>query len=139
MAKRKDLLLAKLNKKEPIHWARRSLREIREELGITQAQLAKAAGIPRAAIANLETGRYTISTRVGVDIWMALARFASPESPQYRGAKREALRAIASEKEILRKQLIATQGQIESLKKWCEEIQAAQADVNSKEARLASM
>jgi DNA-binding XRE family transcriptional regulator len=121
---------------ESLTMARRALQEIREDVGISQAQLAKAAGIPRAAIANLETGRYTISARNGIDIYMALARFAPPQSPQYHEAKEEASKGIASEKEILRKQLIAAQGQIESLKKRCEEIKAAEADVASKEARL---
>lgn len=111
-------------------------RDLREGIGVSQSRLAESVGLPASAIANVENGRYALSARNGIAIYMALAKFAKPNSQQYREAKQEAERLIAFQRELDRKNLIAAQGQIESLKRKCEEIKARAADINSKEAQL---
>ena len=46
------------------------LRELRDDAGLTQGQLAEKVGLGRAAVTNLESG----STRPSVDVFCDLAR-----------------------------------------------------------------
>jgi DNA-binding XRE family transcriptional regulator len=121
---------------KPVFELRRPLQEMRESVGISQSRLAESVGIPTSAIANVENGRYALSARVGARIYTALARFAPPKSPQYREAKQEAERLFAFQRELDRKTLIAAQGQIEALKKKCEEVKSREADLDAEEAQL---
>ena len=44
------------------------LRELREELGITQEELARALGVTRQTIIAIEKGRYDLSLRLAFKI-----------------------------------------------------------------------
>jgi DNA-binding XRE family transcriptional regulator len=121
---------------KPLYRAARRLEELRAEIGVSQPQLARTAGVPASAIANVETDRYALSARYGIDIYTALARIAPPDSPQYREAKREAAGLIAFQEELDRKMEIDLQGQRVSLEKKYKELERRKADVKSKKARL---
>ncbi|MFI5058637.1 MAG: helix-turn-helix transcriptional regulator [Candidatus Acidiferrales bacterium] len=114
---------------KPLIGTRRKLQEVRQELGVSQAQLAKVAGIPTAAISNIEADRYAVSARVGSDIYTAVARMAVPQSSLYREAKQEAARLIAFQREL-------SLSQIESLRKKLRSVTAMLRDLDGKEARL---
>jgi transcriptional regulator with XRE-family HTH domain len=113
-----------------------SLLELRQRVGMSQTQLAHAAGVPIAAIANVEAERYALSARSGVDLFLAIMRTASPQSAEYRDAKQAALELIAGQKELWRKSKIAIAGQLESLKKKSKQIKSAEAELDAKESRL---
>lgn len=51
-----------------------SVRSRREQLGITQTELARRIGFTRASISNLEAGRQDIPIRTAVKIATALGR-----------------------------------------------------------------
>lgn len=120
---------------------RRPLAEIRNEVGVSQAHLAKAAGLSPAAIANIEAGRYRLQglTDVngvnGVAIYMALARLAPPQSPLRREAKEEAAKFIAKAKEVLRQTRVSLEVVLEQIKT----LDAVDADLEAKAAQLAEM
>jgi DNA-binding XRE family transcriptional regulator len=130
---------SKTLKGQPVFRTRRPLQEIRAEIGVSQPQLARAAGVPAAAIANVETERYALSVRYGIDIYTALARIAKPGSPQYREAKQEADGLIAFQEELDRKAAIDLQGQRELLEKKFTELEVRKADVKAKKARLSEL
>jgi DNA-binding XRE family transcriptional regulator len=102
---------------------------IRESLGMSQAQLAQVAGIPAAAIANVEAGRYLLSARNGIQIFSALARTAPSGSELKRRAEQYARELAAKQMELYRKSRIAAEGQIESGKKKVREIDAGEAEI----------
>jgi len=52
----------------------RALKRAREEVGISQAALARAAGVKRSLIANIETGRRPFAKGIQHVLWTALAR-----------------------------------------------------------------
>lgn len=113
----------------PLIGVRRKLQEVRQELGLSQAQLAKAAGIPTAAISNIEAERYAVSVRVGIDIYTAVAQMADPHSALYREAKQDATRLIAFQREL-------SLSHIESLRKKLRSVTAVLRDIDGKEERL---
>jgi DNA-binding XRE family transcriptional regulator len=129
-----ERLSGKTSKGNPL--VRTPLKEIREDIGMSQAQLAKAAGIPSAAIANVELGRYALSANLGVSIYTALAQAALPGSALRREAKEEAERLAAFQEDISRKVLIAIEGEFESLEKKREKHARIQAEIEKKKARL---
>jgi transcriptional regulator with XRE-family HTH domain len=102
---------------------------IRESLGMSQTQLAQAAGIPAAAIANVESGRYFLSARNGIQIFLALARTAPAGSELQRQANESARELAVKQKALYRKSRIAAEGQIESGKKKLKEIDAREAEI----------
>ena len=105
------------------------VREIRNGLGISQAELAKRSGISRTAIADLETERYALSAFDGIELFTALARTASG-APEYREkAKQAALKLMAFQRENSRRKL-------EKLEKERREVEALAAELDAKEARL---
>ena len=113
------------------------LKSVREWVGISQAQLSQMSGISKAAIANVEAGRYKMAALNGAELFAALALAISPELTQGREqTKREALRLLAFQQEINRKSRIAYEAQIEALKRKCEELDAEDAYIKSKEAKL---
>ncbi|SRR5258706_11827926 len=120
----------------PIIRARRSLSEIREDVGVSQAQLAAAAGVPKSAIANVEADRQKVSARDGAEIYMAIAQIATPQSPVYLEATEEAAKLIAFQEENCRIARIGIKRQRESLEKKATEISRTEADLESKKARL---
>src|SRR5258706_3930902 len=111
-------------------------KEVRAWAGISQEELSRKSGIPRAAIASLETGRYKLSVGDGIEIFEALVREIPPESPRYREAKEELLSYIAFKRKIDRKKLVDLKLQIERLEKQCEAVNASLAELDSKKARL---
>jgi len=121
---------------KPLFSARRPLQELRAEVGISQPQLARAAGVPVAAIANIESKRYALSARHGAAIYKALAKAAIPESPQYREARQEVGRLTEFQSEITRKARIAYQGQLESIEKKLKGLDALDAEMESYKAWL---
>jgi len=123
----------------PLFNARRELQELRAEVGISQPQLARAAGVPIAAIANVERGRYAMAARHGIAIYMALMKAAVPESPQHREAKQEVLRLIEFQEEISRKARIAYEGQLESIEKKLKGVESLEAEMKSIKAQVRSV
>ncbi len=103
--------------------------EIRESLRISQAQLAQAAGIPAAAIANVEAGRYVLAARKGVQIFAALARMAPAGSELQRQAEQSARKLADDQNELNRKHRIAVERQVESGKKKIKELDDIDAEI----------
>jgi transcriptional regulator with XRE-family HTH domain len=100
----------------PVFEVSHPVEEIRESVGITQVELARASGIPRSAIANIELGRYTVSARDGIKLFTALARTASPESEARKKAITSILECANFQKELSRKALAEIECQEETLK-----------------------
>jgi DNA-binding XRE family transcriptional regulator len=114
-----------------------SPKEVREWIGISQAELARSSGISRAAIADLETGRYKMSAANGIELYMALARAISPASSKEREKiRKEAFRLLAFQRELYRKKLIDIEYQAKKLQKQHEAIEVSVAELDSKEAQL---
>jgi DNA-binding XRE family transcriptional regulator len=51
--------------------------EMREAVGMTQKELAKALGVRRSMIANLEAGRYVASVFLGITMYLVFAKIAA--------------------------------------------------------------
>jgi DNA-binding XRE family transcriptional regulator len=112
---------------------------IRDSLGMSQTQLAQAAGIPAAAIANVEAGRYFLSARNGIQIFSALARTA-PAGSELRRQATQGVRELASmQTELYRKSRIAAKGQIELGKRKLKEIEAGEAEIELALHKLGSL
>jgi DNA-binding XRE family transcriptional regulator len=114
-----------------------NLKETREWVGISQAELARKSGIPKAAIANVESNRYKMSVLNGAVLFMAFASSIPPEFPAYRKKMRqEAFRLLGIQKELDSEELVDIDRQIERLQKKREAVKASVAELESKEARL---
>lgn len=63
-------------------WLARNVRQLRDARGLTQAQLAAAAGVPRPTLANLESGEanptLAVLTRVASALQVSLEELVGP-------------------------------------------------------------
>lgn len=66
--------LARIDKKAEKRIAIRKLKELREQIDITQETLAKKSGLPRSTISMIETGKRNVSISKLLQIANALDR-----------------------------------------------------------------
>ena len=112
------------------------MHEIRKALGISQNQLADAAGVPRSAVANVEAGRYLLSAAIGIDLFMALIDLAGSNVEQRAAAKAEALKCLELHKQRTRIRRLGIEGQIRQLKKKIADVEQYLEEMKELERRL---
>lgn len=116
------------------------IKAAREWVGISQAKLARMSGISRAAIANVETGRYTVSAHDSFALHAALARAIPSDSPKQREKMAHAAIKLADfQSEGYRRNLIEIDSQIEALSKEREQVKALATDLKAKKEELLRM
>jgi len=113
------------------------IKELRKWVGLSQAQLARMAGVPRSAIANIELDRYKLPAATGVDIFSALARATPPEFLRERQEIwGEAFRLLDFQMELDRKVIIEIKAEIGTLQKKLESREALAVSRQAKKAQL---
>jgi len=116
----------------------RGLSEMREALGLTQAQLAAAIGLPRTMIANVESGRYLAIIWVGIKMYLEFARIAARKglTPLYLEAKREVATFIEFQRELNERYIRNAEREAEDTRK---KVAAFEKRLADEEAQLRSL
>jgi DNA-binding XRE family transcriptional regulator len=116
----------------------RTLQEMREALGLTQAQLAEATGVRRTMIANLENGRYAAIIWVGIKMYLFFASVAAKKqlTPLYLEAKRDVARFIDYQRELNAQVLRKSEREVETKRK---KVEALEKQLAAEEAQLRSV
>jgi transcriptional regulator with XRE-family HTH domain len=131
-SKKRRLTTAEARKAgRPIFHTPYPLSDVRCGVGITQEQLSRDSGISRAAIANFERKRRSMSALDGIEIFTAIARAVSRSPEHTSQAKQNALSLIAQQKQD-------DLARIDNLRYQIEQLEKKIAELDSKEARLNS-
>jgi len=113
----------------------RPIQEMREALGLTQAQLAEATGLRRTMIANLESERYAAIIWVGIKMYLALASIAAKKqlTPLYEEAKKDVQRFIDFQRDLNARTIRNAEREAENKRRKVKSLEKRLAD---EEARL---
>jgi DNA-binding XRE family transcriptional regulator len=120
---------------KPFIGSTRTLQEMREALGLTQAQLAEETGVRRTMIANLENGRYAAVIWVGIKMYLFFASVAAQKqlTPLYLEAKRDVARFIAFQRDLNAQAVRKAEREAENERK---KVTALEKRLVAEEARL---
>jgi DNA-binding XRE family transcriptional regulator len=113
----------------------RPLQDMREALGLTQAELAHALGVRRTMIANIESGRYAAFIFVGIEMYLFFASIAAQKQLMslYLEAKRDVRRFIGFQRDLNAKAVRETEREAENQRK---KVEALEKQLAANEAQL---